>query len=157
MEQNKVGAIADGMAEDLIRAITQAVCAEGHYKTLIEKYNAELNNGLIEVDDVKGTLDKMNDAIDELEKVSEVRRTMMVYLMETYSGNKDYHCLVKHLSSAQYNAFEAYQATGDSALLNMALELNARFTKAITQWLGTEISDCAACLSDILKNKSKGV
>ena len=40
-----------GMAEDLIRSYIQFGCAEIHAKTLYEKTIAELNNGIIDVDD----------------------------------------------------------------------------------------------------------
>lgn len=150
--------VSDGAAEDIIRAFVQAACSEGHYKTLIEKYSAELNNGLIDVEDqdvVNAHIEKLNDAMSELDAVAELRRSLMLYLMEAYGGDKDFWCLVKHLGTAQYNTFEAYQATGDAALLNVSLELNARFTKAITRFLGTEITDCAACLSDLIKAKGE--
>ena len=151
--------MSDGAAEDLIRAFIQAACSEGHYKTLIEKYSAELNNGIIDVEDadlVQRHLDQLNDAMSELDAVAELRRSLMRYLMEMYGGDTSYWCLVKHLGTAQYNAFEAYQATGDAALLNLSLELNARLTKALTRFLGVEITDCAACFTDALRGQKKG-
>lgn len=149
---SRIGAVSDGAAEDLIRAITQLVCTEGHYKTLIEKYNSELNNGLTE--DFEGTVDRMNDALDELEKTAELRRELMLRLQEDYEGNVEYWCIVKHLSAAAYNAFEAFQASdNDAALLNTYLTINARFVKALSQWLGMEPVECAACFSDALKGK----
>lgn len=151
--------ISDGAAEDLIRAFVQAASAEGHIKTLIEKYTAELNNGIIDVTDeeiVNAHIEKVNDATVELEETAELRRSLMLYLMEMYGGDKDYWCLVKHLGTAQYNAFEAYQATGDAALLNLSIGLNARFTKALTRFLGVEITDCAACFADHLRARKEG-
>lgn len=150
--------ISDGAAEDMLRAVQQLVCAEGHLKTLVEKYNAELEHGLIDVTDTavrEAHMEKLNDVIEELGQTSELRRQMMLQLMEQYEGDKDYWCLVKHLSAAAYCAFEAYQATDDAGMLNHALSANARLTKAITRWLGTEITDCAACLSDILRGKGE--
>lgn len=156
----KIGAIADGAAEDLIRAFQQLACAEGHYKTLVEKYESELNNGIVDVDDntvVRAHVEKMNDTIDELNEVAEARRAIMLQVMNAYpDASKDMWCSVKHLSVASYCAFEAYQASdNDAALLNLWLSSHARFVKAITRWLGTEISDCAACLGDILKQKGE--
>ena len=154
---DKIGAIADGAAEDLIRAFQQLACTEGHLKTLVEKFNAELTNGIIdpsEEDKVKEQIEKISDTVDELDKVAELRRSVMLFLMEQYGGDKDWWCAVKHLSAGAYTLFEAYQATGDAALLNAALEANARFTKAVTRFLGTEITDCAACLADVLKGKT---
>ena len=158
MDKEKLGAVADGAAEDLIRAFVQIGCSEGHTKTLIEKYTAELINGIVDANDekaVKAHIDLINDSMEELGMLAELRRSTMLFLMETYGGTKDYWCLVKHLGVGAYNLFEAYQATGESTLLNLALEANARFTKALTRFLGTEISDCAACLGDLIKSKGE--
>lgn len=154
----KLGAIADGASEDLIRAFVQIGCAESHAKTLVEKFNAELTNGIIDpLEDkvVKAQIEKINDTTDELDLLAELRRSVMLFLMEQYGGDKDFWCMVKHLGVGAYTLFEAYQATGDATLLNLSLDANARFVKAITRWLGTEITDCAACLGDILKTKGE--
>lgn len=149
---SKIGAVSDGAAEDIIRAITQLVCTEGHYKTLLEKYNSELNNGL--TDDIPGTVEKMNDAMDELGKIAELRRTLMLRLQEDYGGDVSYWCLVKHLSAASYNTFEAFQASdNDAALLNAYLDINACFIKALSLWLGMEPVECVSCFSDAIKGK----
>lgn len=154
----KLGAIADGAAEDLIRAFVQIGCSEGHVKTLIEKYSAELTNGIVDSSDdeaVKAHIELINDSMEELDALAELRRSTMLFLMETYGGTKEYWCLVKHLGVGAYNLFESYQATGDAQLLNLALEANARFTKALTRFLGTEITDCAACFADAIKAKGE--
>lgn len=150
--------IQDGTTEDLIRTFQQLACTEGHLKTLIEKYQSEMQNGLIEVekDEIrKAHVEKLNDAIDELNDIAELRRAVMLTIMKGYDGaDKNYWCAVKHLSAAAYCAFEAYQASdNDALLLNIWLETNARFVKAMTRWLGTEITSCAACFSDILKGE----
>lgn len=152
----KLGAVADGMAEDLIRSIQQLACTEGHYKTLIEKYNSELNNGIINTDDqeaVTAHIEKLDDAIQELGAVAELRRAIMLRLMNSYKNHdRSMWCAVKHLSVASYCAFEAYQASDDDGeLLNLWLDANARLVKAVTRWLGVEITDCQSCFSDILK------
>lgn len=151
--------MADGLAEDQIRSFQQLVCVEGHYKTLIEKYNSELNHGIVDVEDDevrKAHLEKLDDAITELSQISELRRHSMRFLMELYgSENTDMWCIIKHLSAADYTAFEVYQASdGDAEMLNLYLEIHARFVHAITRWLGTEITDCSSCLTDALR---KGV
>ena len=154
----KLGAIADGAAEDLIRAFVQIGCSEGHVKTLIEKYSAELANGIVDSSDdeaLKAHIELINDSMEELDALAELRRSTMLFLMETYGGTKEYWCLVKHLGVGAYNLFESYQATGDAQLLNLALEANARFTKALTRFFGTEITDCAACFADAIKAKGE--
>jgi len=150
--------VQDGATEDLIRTFQQMACTEGHLKTLIEKYQSEMENGLIDVEDdaVRSAhIEKLNDAIDELNVVAELRRAVMLKVMNGYEGaDKNYWCCVKHLAVASYCAFEAYQASdNDAELLNMWIETNARFVKAVTRWLGTEITSCAACLGDVLKSK----
>lgn len=149
--------IQDGASEDLIRSFTQLTCAEGHYKTLIEKYNSELNEGIVNSSDtlaVEKHLELMNDATEELALIAELRRGIMLQLLEAYDGDRNYWCLVKHLAQATYCSFEAYQASdNDGALLTTYLDINARFIKAMTRFLGTEITTCASCFGDILKGK----
>lgn len=150
--------IQDGATEDLIRTFQQLACTEGHLKTLIEKYQSELQNGLIDVSDGEvrnAHIEKLNDTIDELNDIAELRRAVMLKVMNGYPGaSKDWWCAVKHLSTAGYCAFEAYQASdNDATLLEIWLETNARFVKAMTRWLGTEITSCAACFGDILKGE----
>lgn len=147
---------SDGRSEDMIRAIQQLVCSEGHYKTLIEKYHSEMENGIIDVENDEERLkhiEKLNRAIEELNLVAELRRSMMLKLMEYYpTATKDAWCLVKHLSSASMCAFEAYQASdNDAMLLNLYLEANARFINAVTTWLGVEITSCASCYQDAMR------
>lgn len=149
--------VQDGASEDLIRSFQQLACAEGHYKTLIEKYQSELENGLIDVGDDKvrnDHLEKLNSAVEELGLLAELRRGVMLRVMNAYDGDKNYWCLVKHLSMAEYTLFEAYQASdSDAELLNLYLTANARFVTVITRWLKTEITSCASCLGDILKGE----
>lgn len=150
--------IQDGTTEDLIRAFQQMACAEGHLKTLIEKYQSELQNGLIDVNDkdiCDQQVEKLNDATDELNDIAELRRAVMLRIMSGYTGaDKNYWCVVKHLAVASYCAFEAYQASdNDAELMNIWLDTDARFVKAMTRWLGTAITSCAACFADILKGE----
>ena len=148
----RIGAVSDGMAEDILRSITQLICAEGHYKTLIEKYDSELNNGLIGEEDATDYVERINEAVDELQSVSEERRALMLSLQDQYGGDTHYWCLVKHLAAASYNAFEAYQASdNDAAMLTRYLKIHKRFIKAAAAWLGFEPMECAACFSDALK------
>ena len=149
---------SDGFAEDLIRAFTQVGCAESHAKTLLEKATAELDNGLIDIENhevVEKQIEHINDLTDEINELAELRRDMMRYLQKMYpDGDKNYWCMVKHLSIASMTAFEVYQASDDDPeLLNMALEANKRFVKALTHFLGVEISDCAACFADMIKKE----
>lgn len=147
-----------GMAEDMLRSIVQLGATEIHYQTLYNKAVAEMENGIIEVD-VKEVRDKQLDKIayyrDEINSVADVRRKMMRKLFSLFEGgNKDAWCLIKHLGIASMTAFEAYQASdNDVEMLDIYYEINKEFNKAVSDFLGMEIMDCAACLSDALKGE----
>lgn len=146
--------VSDGAAEDLIRAFVQMGCAELHMKTLVEKYNAQLENGLIDIMDndvVNKQIVRINDVTEELGALAESRRGLMLRLKDMYDCDDDYWCMVKHTGLAMYCAFEAYQATDDMDIYNEYLEANKRFINALTHWLGVEITSCAACFADSLK------
>lgn len=146
--------VSDGAAEDLIRAFVQMGCAELHMKTLVEKYNAQLENGLIDLSDdeaVSKQIEKIRDSEYELATLAECRRGLMLRLKDMYECDDDYWCIVKHTGLAMYCAFEAYQATEDADIYNEYLDANRRFIHALTHWLGVEITDCAACFADALK------
>lgn len=145
-----------GMAEDMLRSIVQLGATEMHYQTLYNKSVAQLENGLVEVekDEVREKqLDKINRYREEINDVADVRRKMMRKLFSLFDGgNKDAWCLIKHLGVASMTAFEAYQASDDDAeLLDLYYDINKEFNKAVTDFLGAEITDCAACVSDFLK------
>ena len=145
-----------GMAEDMLRSIVQLGATEMHYQTLYNKSVAQLENGLIEVekDEVREKqLEKINRYREEINDVADVRRKMMRKLFSLFDGgNKDAWCLIKHLGVASMTAFESYQASDDDAeLLDLYYDINKEFNKAVTDFLGAEITDCAACVSDFLK------
>lgn len=151
--------VQDGISEDLIRAFVQVGNAELHMKTLVEKYNAQLENGLIDTTDgdaLNRQIEKITTATDEVNELAETRRSLMLILKEMYDGDPDYWCIVKHTALAMGCAFEAWQASDDdSALYGAYLETNKRFTKALTHFLGVEITDCAACFGDILSARNR--
>lgn len=155
MAENKHS--SDGIAEDIIRAFVQVGCAELHAKTLLEKANAELENGLIDIYDtakVQKQTEKITYITEEIDNLSSLRRSLMLRLFEMYDGDKSWWCMVKHLGIGAYTLFEAYQASdNDSELLDMALAANRRFISALTQFLGLEITECAACFADALKGQ----
>lgn len=146
--------MSDGTAEDLIRSFVQFGCTEGHIKTLIEKYNAQLESGLVE--DVECVSNKLLDLTEELNLVAEIRRGVMRKLFDMYDSDTDFWCVVKHLGVGVYNLFEAYQASDDDVeLFNLYLQANKRFVKAMTYFLGAEIGECAACLFEHLRAEGK--
>ncbi len=147
---------SDGASEDIIRSFVQLSCGEMHLKTLIEKTESELENGIVNIEDeaeFENATKKLTDLSEELDMVTELRRSAMLKLFEMYDGDKDYWCMVKHLGGAAYTLFEAYQANGDPETYNLALEANKCFVRALTHFLGTEITDCISCLADFLKAK----
>ena len=148
---------SDGIAEDLIRSIVQTACAEVHAKTLLEKFEAQLTDGIIDLGNeeaVQKQISLIEDVQYEIGTLAELRRSIMLKLFNMYNGDKNYWCLIKHLGVAAYTAFEAYQASDDDAdLLNIAVEANKRFTKALSHFLGVEITECAACFADAIKKE----
>lgn len=145
-----------GIGEDLIRAFVQFGATELHLKTLIEKYDAELNNGMVEPHKTQEHIETLNQYIEDIKEIAQLRRETMLYLFEMYEGDKTAWCLVKHLGLGAMTLFEAWQASDDDPeLLTMAIKANKAFVKAITRFLGTEVSDCASCLSDFLKAKGE--
>lgn len=149
-----------GSAEDLLRAIVQMGAAEIHAMGLYYKTTAELENGLVDVDDnevLQKQIEKSEMYREDIETYADLRRRMMSALMEmvgTDKANKDLWCMVKHLGLSMMQTFEAYENSDNNlALLNLAYDANKAFTKAVTRFLGIEISDCSACLSDALKGE----
>lgn len=143
---------SDGIAEDLIRSFVQFGSAEMHLKTLVEKTLAKIENP--SPDDPDDLMEQLVGYEDQMEEVASLRRKAMLVLFELYNGNKDAWCLVKHLGIGAMQIFEAYQASdNDVELFNLWVESNKAFTKALCVFLGVEITDCAACFADMLKEK----
>lgn len=145
---------SDGIAEDIIRSFTQLTCSEGHYKTLIEKRLSEFENGMVKENEITKTRNEIEEMKQELSDCAQIRREEMLYLYTLYGGkgNKNYWCLVKHLSLGMYTAFEAWQASDDDPdLLYFYKLINQRFIHVLTKFLGITVTECASCFGDILK------
>lgn len=144
-----------GQAEELIRAFVQFGCAEIHAMGLYYKTLASMENGMVEVSDgniLEAYLAKCDMYREDIENCANMRREIMRKLFEMFEGDKDLWCMVKHLGIGAMQMFEAYEASeNDEELMQMAYEANKSFVWAITRFLGVEIGDCAACLSDALK------
>ena len=145
-----------GQAEDMIRSYVQFGCAEIHAMGLYFKISAEMDNGLVDVsipNVLQECIDKANEYQEDIAIYAGLRRDIMRKLLSMFDGgNKDMWCQAKHLGIAAMTLFEAYQASDDDPeLLNMAYEANKAFVKAISRFLGVEVTDCAACLSDAIK------
>ena len=149
---------SSGMAEDQIRAFVQMGCAEMHLKTLYEKTLAEMENGIVDIEDAeirKAWTEKAESYREDLIESANLRRRMMSACFEMFEGgDPDVWCMVKHLGISNMCAWETWQASDDDPeLLDIAIESNKLFTKHLTRFLGAEISACSACLSDYLKGK----
>lgn len=152
------GASEVGSAEDLLRAVVQMGAAEIHAMGLYFKTTAEMENGLVNIDDpevLQKQIEKAEMYREDIEIYATLRRQMTTALKDmvgTEEANKDMWCMVKHLGLSMMQCFEAYENSDNNLeLLNLAYEANKAFTKAVTRFLGIEISDCSACLSDSLK------
>lgn len=148
-----------GMAEDLIRAYVQFGCAEIHAMGLFYKANAEIENGMIDVENAEtlhNHIDKIEQYQKDIDNYANLRRSLMRALFEMFDGDKDMWCQAKHLGVGAMTLFEAYEASdNDPTLLSLCIEANKAFTHAISRFLGADIEDCAACLSDFLKGEMK--
>lgn len=144
-----------GMAEDMIRAYVQFGCAEIHAMNLYYKTTAEMENGIVDVEDssvLQNQLEKCEQYQEDINTYADLRRSVMRTLFNMFEGNKDVWCLVKHLGIGAMCIFEAYEASdNDPELLNEAYEANKAFVKAMSRFLGVEITDCAACFADAMK------
>lgn len=145
-----------GYSEDLIRSYVQFGCAEIHAMGLYYKATAELENGLVDVndpDELQTQIAKADEYQADIEMYAGLRREIMRKLLNLFDGgNKDMWCQAKHLGIGAMTLFEAYEGSdNDLELLNMAYEANKAFVKAVSRFLGVELTDCAACLSDALK------
>lgn len=147
-----------GAGEDLLRAIVQMGAAEIHAMGLYYKTTAEMENGLVNIDDpevLQKQIEKAEMYQEDIETYSTLRRQMtntLVDMVGKEDRNKDMWCMVKHLGLSMMQCFEAYENSDNNLeLLNLAYEANKAFTKAVTRFLGIEIGDCSACLSDALK------
>ncbi|WP_196975346.1 hypothetical protein [Salmonella enterica] len=79
MAENKQA--SEGLAEDLIRSMVQTASIELHLKTLVEKRQSEMDNGLIDTND----FNRVNEQIDVLKNLKEE-------LFEVYLNNVDKIC-----------------------------------------------------------------
>ena len=146
-----------GIAEDLIRSYVQFGCAEIHAMGLFYKANAEIENGIIDVENqemLQKHIEKVEQYRMDIETYANLRRAVMRGLFEMFKGDKDMWCQAKHLGIGAMTLFEAYEASDDDInLLSMCIEANKAFTSAMSRFLGTEVTDCAACFADALKGE----
>lgn len=152
-----------GASEDLLRAVVQMGAAEIHAMGLYFKTTAEMENGLVNIDDpevLQKQIDKAEMYREDIETYATLRRQMTTALKDmvgTDEANKDMWCMVKHLGLSMMQCFEAYENSDNNLeLLNLAYEANKAFTKAVTRFLGIEITSCSSCLSDALRGTTNG-
>ena len=145
--------------EDIIRAFVNISVAEAHAKTNYEKFISEMENGTIDVDDEKvleKQLSMMETTQEQLSDICAIRRRIMMRLYEAFPEHNDHEwCMVKHLAIVQNCLFEAYQA-GDKESERLWLDANEAFTKAMSDFLGMEITPCSSCFSDMIKEAEDG-
>ena len=147
-------------AEDLIRSLVQMGCAEVHAMTLYFKATAELDNGLVDVTDtdvVQKQIEKIEMFKEDISTYADLRRRMTKALFDLFDNeekDKLLWCQIKHLGLSAYQIMETYQASDDNPeLLMLAYETNKAFTKAISRFVGVEVTECASCLGDALKGE----
>lgn len=160
MGANKLSEV--GSAEDLLRAIVQMGAAEIHAMGLYYKTIAEMENGLINIEDndvLQRQTAKSEQYKEDIDTYADLRRRMMSALMDmtgTEEADRSLWCMVKHLGLSMMQTFEAYENSDNNIeLLNLAYDANKAFTKAVTRFLGVEVTDCAACFADSMKHISE--
>lgn len=148
-------------AEDLIRALVQMGCAEVHAMTLYFKATAELDNGLVDVTNsevVQKQIERIEMFKEDIQTYADLRRRMTKALFDLFDNkekDKLLWCQIKHLGLSAYQIMETYEASDDnSELLMLAYETNKAFTKAISRFVGVEVTECASCLGDALKGEN---
>lgn len=149
MAENKYS--TEGMLEDLIRAMVQLCATELHEKTNLERLNADLELGRIQLTDF--TVKEM-ELMESLDMITEARRNhqKLIYTLAGEKGDMKEWCKVKHMAMAMYTTFEAYQASeNDQALYSAYLQVNKLFIATMTKFLGFPVTDCASCFTDFLK------
>lgn len=158
---------SNGVAEELIRTFIQFGCAELHAKTLLEKNTSKLDNGLIDVTNseiLNAKLSEVEELTKDIEMYAELRRDSMRKLYSLFpddeltddekESRKSMWCTVKHLGVGMFTAFEAYEATdNDVDLYNLYLQANKAFIRAVTRFIGVEITECSSCFGDMLKGE----
>lgn len=140
-----------GVAEEMIRVITQLACVNSHAKTLYEKITSEMENGL--TDNLEASSEEANRLLTQINETDELRRRYMRKLKEMYPQcNQNYWCSLKHTLLADYNAYECYCGSDDDdELLALYMEVHKKAVEITTAFLGEEVTSCSSCLSDMLK------
>lgn len=154
---------SNGIIEELVRAMIQVGCCEIHTKTLIEKYEAQLSNGTIDIDDEDVVIEKNNQIEREDKKLKSYayyRRKIMNEILDIgeeiskKKGNHDLWCKVKHGGLAMMFVFESYQASNEKHEINLYdiwLGLNQLFIGELSEFIGLEWTDCASCFGDMVQ------
>lgn len=150
----------DGYTEDLIRSFVQVGALEMHAKTLLEKRESELVNGLNEKQTMQEQTAIVNEMKEQVSIYADMRRADMLLLYKIFGekGDKEQWCMVKHLAISSMTAFEAWQGCTDkyeTELFKMYIDKNALFINAMAKFLGVEITECASCFADILKGEER--
>ena len=150
-----------GLGEDLLRAIVQMGCAEVHAQSLYFKVESQLEHGLVDVTDpdiLQKTIDKADMFREDINTYADLRRRMTKALMDMFEDSDPLMwCQIKHLGIAYYTALESYEASDDDPeLMALAYQSYKAFIKAVTRFLGTEITECSSCFSDLMKATTKG-
>lgn len=147
----------DTGAEDIIRALVNAAVAEAHVKTNYEKSISEMENGKVDVENETTyslQVDKIETTHEQLDSITNLRRRIMQALYDKFPNHKETEwCMVKHLAVVQNCLYEAYTASQDTLLERLWLDANEEFTKAMTDFLGFEITPCSSCFADMLKKE----
>ena len=138
---------------DLALSIAQDCADEWHSRDYIQGLESELES--VDEKEMPALHEKLKKQIEEekeewLDGVKLRRRKMDVLGIQ--SPNYDYHkrCTLKHRATAYVEAVETYQASPQDINYVVLVKSEKRFFRALSKFMGMEITDCGRCLSDQL-------
>lgn len=153
--RNKDSAV--GAAEDLIGALRHQIAIEHHLEIIHKKTMARVKNGLYNDSLERTILDDKLLAVEEYKIMAtknrqRTQRYLRDLIQEKEAGDDEFWCLIKHSKGAVGMLEESFMATGgeDPDLEEIVIANDELFNLFLTEWLGLEVTACAACVADSL-------
>lgn len=158
-----------GYIEDRLGALYDSVAKEGHFKILVDKYQSLTEQTAEkmafaegeEYEQLKKELQEYSDMIGVyqnflLEQTS-LRRNQMANLRKYAEGESadELHCSLKHSIGEAMKSFEVYQATASQEDFEIYWQAQLMLNAILNAYFGFDLPPCSACISDMLKEKSK--
>jgi len=145
-----------GVIEDMLCGLMHDVATENHLRIKLNYLNREMRLKSEAGEDVSDLNEDFYNTQTSLELTTELRRSRMRLIQDTVGETDDkMWCTIKHQSLSLQTAFEQWQDNfEDYGRYEFYLKAQELYTRCVSAWLGFEVQECAACLSDMLKDKS---